>query len=95
MGAHIYVLCEAILLLLLPFPYPCGLGTRLGLVMQELDLGTHGLNTELGRHRGREGKSECVLCGVECESVVHVLCHGSVQAIVILEASLWRSFGSF
>ena len=36
--------------------------------------GTHGLNEELGRNnRGREGKLECVLCGVECESVVHVL----------------------
>ena len=35
--------------------------------------GTHGLNEELGRHRGREGKSECVLCGAECESVVHDL----------------------
>ena len=35
--------------------------------------GTHGLNEELDRHRGREGKSECVLCGAECESVVHVL----------------------
>ena len=35
--------------------------------------GTHGLNEELGRHRGREGKSECALCGAECESVVHVL----------------------
>ena len=35
--------------------------------------GTHGLNEELGRHRGREGKSECVLCGAECESVVYVL----------------------
>ena len=33
----------------------------------------HGLNEELGRHRGREGKSECTLCGAECESVVHVL----------------------
>ena len=33
--------------------------------------GTHGLNEELSRHRGREGKSECVLCGAECESVVH------------------------
>ena len=36
----------------------------MGLVMQELDYclreGTHGLNKELGRHRGREGKSECV-----------------------------------
>ena len=36
-------------------------------------LGTHGLNEELGRHRGREGESECILCGAECESVVHVL----------------------
>ena len=35
--------------------------------------GTHGLNEELGRHRGREGKVECILCGAEFESVVHVL----------------------
>ena len=35
--------------------------------------GTHGLNEELGRQRGREGKVECSLCGAECESVVHVL----------------------
>ena len=33
----------------------------------------HGLNEELGRHRGREGKSECTFCGGECDSVVHVL----------------------
>ena len=31
--------------------------------------GTHGLNEELGRHRGREGKTECSLC----ENVNHVL----------------------
>ena len=24
--------------------------------------GTHGLNEELGRHRGRKGKVECTLC---------------------------------
>ena len=35
--------------------------------------GTHGLNEELGRHRGRNGRTECVLGGDECESVVHVL----------------------
>ena len=30
--------------------------------------GTHGLNEELGRHRGREGSNkECELCGNECE----------------------------
>ena len=31
----------------------------MGLMMQELKFrsGTHGLNKELGRHRGREGKS--------------------------------------
>ena len=42
-------------------------GTRL---LFKFRSGTHGLNEELGRHRGREGKSEC---GAECESVVHVL----------------------
>ena len=42
-------------------------GTRL------LRSGTHDLNVELGRYRSREGKSECTLCGAECESVVHVL----------------------
>ena len=35
--------------------------------------GTHGLNEELGTHRGREGKTECSLCGNECENVSHVL----------------------
>ena len=25
------------------------------------------------RHRGREGKTECSLCGNECENVSHVL----------------------
>ena len=34
---------------------------------------TQGLNEELGRHRGREGKTECSLCGNECENVSHVL----------------------
>ena len=38
-----------------------------------LKSGTYGLKEELGRHRGKEGKSECTLCGAECESVVHVL----------------------
>ena len=45
-------------------------GTRLLFKFRE---GTRGLNEELGRHRGREGKSECELCGAEYESVVHVL----------------------
>ena len=35
--------------------------------------GTHSLNEELGRHRGREGRKECLLCDDECESVSHVL----------------------
>ena len=35
--------------------------------------GTHGLNEELGRHRGREGMKECDFCGNVCESVSHVL----------------------
>ena len=44
-------------------------GTRL---LFKFRSGTHGLNEEVGRYRGREGKSECTLCGAECESVVHV-----------------------
>ena len=45
-------------------------GTRL---LFKFRSGMHDLNEELGRHRGREGKLECTLCGAECESVVHVL----------------------
>ena len=33
----------------------------------------HGLDEELGRHRGREGKTECSLFGNECENVSHML----------------------
>ena len=45
-------------------------GTRL---LFKFRSGTHGLNEELGRHRGRNGRTECVLCGDECESIVHIL----------------------
>ena len=48
----------------------CDAGTRL---LFKFRLGTHGLNEELGRHRGREGKTECFLCGNKCENVSHVL----------------------
>ena len=43
-------------------------GTRL---LFKFRSGTHGLNEELGRHRGREGRKECLLCDAECESVSH------------------------
>ena len=43
----------------------CDAGTRLLLKFMS---GTHSLNEELGRHRGREGKVECSICGTECES---------------------------
>ena len=60
--------------------------------------GTHGLNEELGKHRGREGRQESMLCGDECESVSHVLgecptnssirqltfCYSSRQALVVV-----------
>ena len=52
----------------------------MGWVMQEhvyslfkLRSGTHGLNEGLGRHKGREGKCMCNLCGEDCESVGHFL----------------------
>ena len=48
----------------------CDAGSRL---MFKFRSGTHGLNEELGRHRGREGRKECLLCDDECESVSHVL----------------------
>ena len=35
--------------------------------------GTHGLDEESGRHSDRDGRVECMLCGAECKSVVHVL----------------------
>ena len=60
--------------------------------------GTHGLNEELGRHRGREGKKECVLCGDECESVSHTLwdcsAYTSIRALK-LKASLGGSYARF
>ena len=49
---------------------------------------------ELGRHRGREGKKECVSCGDECESVSHTLwdcsAYRSIRAqfLLKLQASL-------
>ena len=65
--------------------------------MQELDCmlfkfrsGTHGLHKELGRHRGREGKKECVLCGDECESV-----SGNVQHSSIRDEITQASLGSY
>ena len=56
--------------------------------MQELDsyLNLGQEHMVLGRHRGREGKSECTLCGAECESVV--MCCGSVRLIVVVELVL-------
>ena len=53
----------------------CDTGSRL---LFKFRSGTHGLNEELGRHRGREGKTEYSLCGDECENMSHVL-WGSVQ----------------
>ena len=49
-------------------------------------LGMHGLNEELGRQRGREGKKECYLCGGECENVSHILM--GVFNIAVLELVL-------
>ena len=39
----------------------------------KLRSGTHGLNEELGRHRGKKGKYMCNLCSEDCESVGHFL----------------------
>ena len=61
-------------------------GTRL---LFKFRSGTHGLNEELGRHRGREGRKECLLCDAECESVSHVLwdcpAYASIRSAFMLE----------
>ena len=56
----------------------CDAGSRL---LFKFRSGTHGLNEELGRHRGREGKTECSLCGDECENVSHVLWECSAYTV--------------
>ena len=43
--------------------------------------GTHGLNDELGRHRGREGRKECLLCDDGMRALV-MFC-GIVQHTVL------------
>ena len=73
-------------------------GTRL---LFKFRSGTHGLNEELGRHRGREGRKECVLCGDERESVSHTLwdcsAYRSIRAqfLLKLKASLGGSYACF
>ena len=61
-------------------------GTRL---LFKFRSGTHRLNEELGRHRGREGRKECALCDAECESVSHVLwdcpAYASIRSAFMLE----------
>ena len=53
------------------------------------------------RHRGREGKKECVLCGDECESVSHTLwdcsAYTSIRAQFLqkLKAILGGSYARF
>ena len=53
--------------------YLHGVSDAASRLMFKFRSGTHGLNEELGRHRGREGMKECLLCDNECESVSHVL----------------------
>ena len=59
-----------------------------------------GLNEELGRHRGREGKKECVLCWDECESVSILWecpAYSSIRAqfLLKLQASLGGNYACF
>ena len=65
-------------------------GTRL---LFKFRSGTQGLNEELGRHRGRNGRTECILLGDECESVVHVLWECPVYKVK--RVGLWLSSGPY
>ena len=54
--------------------------------------GTHWLNKELGRHRGREQNKECKLCGNECKSISRVLweCwHAIIVELTFRKARKW------
>ena len=46
---------------------------EVGICISLRQLCTYGMNEELVRHRGRENKMECSLCGDECENESHVL----------------------
>ena len=50
--------------------------------MKFIRSGTHGMIEELGRHRGREGKVECTLCGAECGSVAYGRCFGEASGVI-------------
>ena len=66
-------------------------GTRL---LFKFRSGTHGLNEELGRHKGRNCWTECILCGDDCESVVHVLWEHPAYTR-IRGKGLWLSLGPY
>ena len=67
----------------------CDAGSR---VLFKFRSGTHGLNLELGRQRGRKGTMECSLCGNECENVSNVLCECSAYSST--RVTILRSFKS-
>ena len=58
----------------------CDAGSRL---LFKFRSGTHGLNEELGRHRGREGKTKVICVGMSVS--MRVMCYEGVQHIVVLE----------
>ena len=68
----------------------CDAGSRL---LFKFRSGTHGLNEELGRHRGGKVRRNvlCVVMSVR----MRVMCYGSVQHIVVLELVLLRCFKSY
>ena len=69
--------------------------------MYKFRSGTHGLKEELGGHKGRNGRTECVLCGDECESIVHVLweCpaykNNRKEFMITLRSTLGEAFKDF
>ena len=48
----------------------------------------HGLNEELGRHKGREGKTKCSLCGNEYENISYMLLECSAYVYICTELVL-------
>ena len=67
----------------------------MGLVMLfKFRSGTHGLNEELGTHRGRNGRTECIFC-VEMNVRELYIFYGSVLFTRIRGKGLWLSLGPY
>ena len=53
------------------------------------------MRSYVGRHRERNGRTECVLCSDECESVVNVYKDSREEFMIKLRSTLGEAFKDF